>query len=153
MRIFVWVGLPLSGVCSSAVAEMQFSLFSIFRPWPKCSFCCFLSFGRGRNAVFVVFYLSAVGEALFLLFFIFRPWAKRGFSPFFDDSAHGIRSFSRFLMILSTEFAVFPVFLMKPVAGFAHPRARKRRNSHFLSIRGLGSVEILIFYPSEGSEA
>ena len=35
---------------SSAVAETRFSLFSVFRPWPKRCFCCFLPFGRGRNA-------------------------------------------------------------------------------------------------------
>ena len=37
--------------------------------------------------------------------------------------------------------------------GFTSPRDRKRGISRFLSIRGLGSVEILIFYPSEGSES
>ena len=80
----------------SAVAETHFSLFSIFRPWPKRSFSRFLFFGRGRNAVFAVFYLSAVAEMQFSLFSIFRPWPKR--------------SFCRFLMIPSTESAVFSVF-------------------------------------------
>ena len=68
--------------CPSGCPETQFSLFSIFRPWPKRSFRCFLSFGRGRNAVFAVFYLSAVAEMQFSLFSIFRPWPKRSFFRF-----------------------------------------------------------------------
>ena len=34
---------------------LAFGVFSVLRPWPKRYFCCFLSFGHGRNAEFGCF--------------------------------------------------------------------------------------------------
>ena len=83
----------------SAVAEMQFSLFFIFRPWPKRSFRCFSSFGRGRNAVFAVFCLSAVAERQFLLFFICRRPTTDDFRGIFGFPRARKRGKSCFLSI------------------------------------------------------
>lgn len=55
------------------MAEMQFLLFFIFRPWPKHSFYHFHAFGHGRKHVFAVFYSSAMAESHFSPFSRFRP--------------------------------------------------------------------------------
>ena len=55
------------------MAETQFLLFFIFRPWPKHSFYHFHAFGRGRKLVFAVFYSSAMAESHFSPFSRFRP--------------------------------------------------------------------------------
>ena len=118
----------------------------------KRSFWVFLLFPLGGNAVFGWFCFSLRGETRFLPFSARHPWMKRSFycfplvirgwkpvfavfwwfrprnsqfSPFFDDSVHEICRFFR--------------FLMKPWA--------------VLLLRGVGSVEILVFNPSEASES
>ena len=57
----------------SAVAEMQFLLFSTLRPWPKADFQCFLTFIHGWKASFVSFSLSSTDDKWFLPFFHFHP--------------------------------------------------------------------------------
>ena len=51
------------------MAEMQFLLFFIFRPWPKHSFYHFHAFGRGRKHVFAVFLLVGHGRKPFFTVF------------------------------------------------------------------------------------
>ena len=62
----------------------SFFRFSVLRRPTTASFCEFLLIVGVRNAVFIVFRSLSVDETQFF--------------PFFDDSAHGIRSFFRFLM-------------------------------------------------------
>ena len=50
------------------MAETQFLLFFIFRPWPKACFRCFLLVGHGRKPFFTVFSVSAAADELFRLF-------------------------------------------------------------------------------------
>ena len=106
--------------CLSAVAEAQFSLFSVLRPWPKRCFRCFLSFARGRNAVFAVFYLSAVGETQFSLFFTFRPWPKRSFCCFL--------SFGRGRNVVFAVFCLSAVAETRNLSVFDFPPWRKCGN-------------------------
>ena len=75
---------------------LAFGVFSVLRPWPKLSFRCFLSFGRGRNVIFAVFYLSAVAETRFLSFSFFRPWPKLSFYCFLPFRRGGNAFFSCF---------------------------------------------------------
>ena len=67
----------------SVTAEMLLLLFSTLWPWPKRSFLRFSFFGRGRNAVFVVFYSSATAESRFSPFFSISSTADELFSAFF----------------------------------------------------------------------
>ena len=154
-------------------------------------------------------------------FFDFPQGGETLFSPFFDDSAHGICGFCRFLIfprVGKAGFSRFPIkklrffgsrrlipskncdffapdgyfcqkiaiFLLltlistknggrfclltlisaknggrfylprpisaKNVGGFAPPRGRKRGNSRFLSIRGLGKLVFGNFYSAEPSD-
>ena len=133
-----FVGKPFWGIISvSAMAEMLFSPFFVFRPWPKRIFFHFFAFGRGRNVIFTVFCSSAVAESRFLPFFQFQPWRKRCFRcflfirrggkpifavfcpsypyerlflPFFIDCTPTKRGFSRFLSVVPLRKAVFAVF-------------------------------------------
>ena len=88
-RVFLVILIfPLEGnaeierFCISLASETQFSLFSTRRGAPKRSFCCFLTFRRGGNAIFVNFWLSpGWGDAVFVDFdFLSRE--KRDFHRF-----------------------------------------------------------------------
>lgn len=56
-----------------ATAETLLLPFFVRPPRRKCSFCCFIAFSRGGNAVFLIFYFSAAAEMIFLLFFTRPP--------------------------------------------------------------------------------
>ena len=80
-----------------ATAETLLLPFFVRPPRRKCSFCCFIAFSRGGNAVFLFFYFSAAAEMIFLLFFTRPPWRKA--------------VFRRFLTFIHGRWTVFYVFL------------------------------------------
>ena len=83
--------------CSSVVAETQFLGDSNFPQGGETQKMGDSDFPQG-------------GETQFLSDSVFPQGGESRFFPFFDDSAHGICSFRRFLMIPPTEFAVFSDF-------------------------------------------
>ena len=65
-----------------ATAETLLLPFFVRPPRRKCSFCCFIAFSRGGNAVFLIFYFSAAAESHFSAFSHFHPWMTDGFLCF-----------------------------------------------------------------------
>ena len=124
----------------SAVAEMQFSPFFVFRPWPKRIFLHFFAFGHGRNAVFTVFYSSATAETLFLLFFTLRARPKVDFLRFFAFGRARNAVFIIFYSSGTTENRFSPFLSFRPCP--------KCCFLCFLLIRDLGK---LFLYPRRPS--
>ena len=110
--------------CVSLASDGQKTGDSAFRRPTKSRFCCFFRFVGRRQPIFIVFCISSAddgrfsghfcfskdGETQKMDVFDFPQGGESRFFPFFDDSVHRICSFQRFLMIPSTEFAVFAVF-------------------------------------------
>ena len=92
---FQGVGKLFWGISSvSAVAEMQFSSFFVFRPWPKRCFYCFLFIWALGKPFFTVFCSSEVSESHFFLIFCSSETSDGHFFSFYP-SLH--RSPDRFL--------------------------------------------------------
>lgn len=80
--------------------KCSFRRFWVHPPWRKHSFRRFLLFGRGGNAVFLIFCFSAAAEMIFLPFFTRPPWPKADFYRFLGFG-HGRRAV--FLVFRSSE--------------------------------------------------
>lgn len=88
--------------------KLCFCRFFVLRPWPKRIFLHFPAFGRGRNAVFAVFYSSAVAESHFPPFSRFRPRPKSNFSCFSFIRGLGKSFFLRNSIYPRPRLNIFP---------------------------------------------
>ena len=96
------------------MAESQFSLFFVRRPWPKHSFCCFPLVGHGRKPIFNVFSSSAVAETQNLSVFDFPLRRKRCFSHFLLFSHGGNEIFAVFYSSAAAESQFSAFFRFQP---------------------------------------
>ena len=125
------------------VNSVSTSIFLFPRGW-KVVLRHFLSFGRGRNAVFAVFRFSAVAETHFSPFFCFRPWPKRCFCCFLLFG-HGRKSIFYVFSLSTVAETLFLLFSIHPnprkaifFQFFVHPSPRKAIICSFLLIRANG---------------